>query len=166
VSLAAAALLGAGGLTAYAAVVADRLGGALAIVGGIGVAVLAAALVLRLAVLVTPALALLGAEYAALFAVRGDTIDVRAPLYGAAFLVVAELAFAALELRAGAPEPGLLARRALILLAVALGGVVVGLVVLAAAAAPLNGGIGLEAVGIAAAVGLVVALGRAAVRSR
>jgi hypothetical protein len=38
--------------------------------------------------------------------------------------------------------------------------------VLAAAAAPFEGGIGLEAVGVAAAVLLVVALGRAAVRSR
>jgi hypothetical protein len=44
--------------------------------------------------------------------------------------------------------------------------VIVGLVVLAAAAAPLDGGLGLEAVGIAAAVVLVAALGRAAVRSR
>lgn len=116
--------------------------------------------------LVTPALALLGAEYAAFFVVRGDTIDVRAPLYGAAFLVVAELAFAALELRAGTPEPGLVARRAALLVAVAAGGVVTGLIVLAAAAAPLGGGVALEAVGIVAALALFVALGRTAVRSR
>jgi hypothetical protein len=44
--------------------------------------------------------------------------------------------------------------------------VVVGLVVLAAAAAPFDGGLGLEALGVAAAIVLVAALGRAAVRSR
>ena len=75
-------------LTAYAAASAERLGGLLAMIGAVGVAVLAAALVLRIPALVTPALALLGAEYAGLFVVRGDTLDVRAPLYGAAFLVV------------------------------------------------------------------------------
>jgi hypothetical protein len=146
--------------------VATRLGGLLAMIGAVGVAVLAAALVLRIPALVSPALALLGAEYAALFLVRGDTLDVRAPLYGAAFLVVAELGFTALELRAGRPEPGLVPRRAAMIVGAAAAGVIVGLIVLAAAATPLNGGIGLEAVGIAAAVALVAALGRAAVRSR
>jgi hypothetical protein len=164
--LAVAAVAGAAGLAAYAAVVAERLGGLLAVVGVAGVAVLAAALALRLPALVAPGLALVGAEYAGLFVVRGDTLDTRAPLYGAAFLVVAELAFAAVELRAGTPEPGLVPRRAAWLVGAAAAGVVVGLVVLAAAAAPLEGGIGLEAVGIAAAVVLVAALGRAAVRSR
>jgi hypothetical protein len=166
VTLALAAITGAAGLTVYAAVVATRLGGLLAMIGVVGVAVLAAALALRLPALVTPGLALLGAEYAGLFVIRGDTLDVRAPLYGAAFLVVAELAFAAIELRAGRAEPGLVARRVAVLAGAAATGVIVGLVVLAAAAAPLDGGLGLEAVGIAAAVVLVAALGRAAVRSR
>jgi hypothetical protein len=164
--LALGAVAGAAGLTAYAAVDASRLGGLLAIVGALGVAVLVVALVVRIPALVTAALALLGAEYAGLFLVRGDTIDVRAPLYGAAFLVVAELAFAALELRAGTPEQGLVARRAAVLVGAAAAAVLVGLVVLAAAATPLDGGLGLEAVGIAAAVVLVAALGRAAARSR
>lgn len=150
----------------YAAVVAERLGGLLAIAGAAGVALLAAALAIRAPALVAPALALLGAEYAALFAVRDDTLDVRAPLYGAGFLVVAELAFAALEQRAGKPEPGLVPRRAATLVAVAAAGVLAGLIVLAAAAAPLDGGVGLEAVGVVAAVALVAVLGRAAVRSR
>ena len=202
-------------LTAYAAASAERLGGLLAMIGAVGVAVLAAALVLRIPALVTPALALLGAvapaqldvlavvgpvgeqpvpgrvddgvglalggevlvelevalallgaEYAGLFVVRGDTLDVRAPLYGAAFLVVAELSFGALELRAGRPEPGLVPRRVAVVVGAAAAGVIVGLVVLAAAATPLNGGLWLEAAGIVAAVVLVAALGRAAVRSR
>ena len=90
----------------------------------------------------------------------------RAPLYGAAFLVTAELAFGAVEFRAGRPEPVLAARRAATLALLALGSVVIGLVVLAAAATPLEGGVGLEAVGVAAAVALLVVLGRVAVRSR
>ena len=161
-----AAVTGAAGLAAYAAVDAARLGVTIGIVGAIGVIVLAVALSLRLTALITPALALLGAEYAALFVVRGDTIDVRAPLYAAGFLVVAELAFATLELRAGAPEAGLVPRRAAMLVAIAAGSVITGAVVLAAAAAPLEGGIALEAVGLVAAVVLLVALGRVAVRSR
>ena len=116
--------------------------------------------------LIAPALGLLGAEYAALFALRGDAVDSRAPLYGACFLAVAELAYGALELRAGAPEPGLTARRIVILAGLALGSVVVGTIVLAAASAPLDGGVGLEAVGVFAAVALLVGLGRMAVRSR
>src|SRR5262249_51100979 len=148
------------------ALVSDRLGGALGAVGVLACVVLAAALVLRLPPLITPALGLLGAEYAAFFALRGNTVDVRAPLYGAAFLLVAELAFATLELRAGKPEAGLVARRVAILVMVALGGVLAGALILAAAAAPLNGGVALEAVGLVAAVGLLVGLGRVAVRSR
>ena len=159
-------MFAAAGLAVYAAVVASRLGVVLAIVGGIAIGVLVAALLLRFPPLITAALALLGAEYAVLFVVRGDTIDVRAPLYGAVFLITAELAFAALERRAGKPEPILAARRATTLAVVALGGVLMGLVVLAAAATPLNGGVALEAVGVVAAVGLLVALGRVAVRSR
>jgi hypothetical protein len=166
VSLAGAALAGAAGLAAYAAVIAASVGGTLAIIGAVAVVVLAAALVLRRPVLIAPALALLGTEYAAMFGLRGDTIDVRAPLYGAGFVVVAELAFAALELRAGRPEPGLVARRAGLLVAAAAGGVLTGLIVLAAAAAPLDGGVELEAIGVVAAIALLLALGRAAVRSR
>ena len=124
------------------------------------------ALPLRVPPLIAPAFALLGAEYAVLFVVRGDSVDVRAPLYGAAFLITAELAFGAVDLRAGKSEPVLAARRAAMLVLVALGCVVTGLIVIAAAATPLDGGVGLEAVGVAAAVALLVALGRVAVRSR
>jgi hypothetical protein len=157
---------GAAGLAAYAAATADRGGLPLALIGVVGVVVLGVALSLRLAVLVAPALGLLGAEYAALFALRGDAVDSRAPLYGACFLAVAELAYGALELRAGTPEPGLTARRIVILAGLALASVIVGTIVLAAASAPLDGGVGLEAVGVVAAVALLVALGRMAVRSR
>jgi hypothetical protein len=116
--------------------------------------------------LVGPALVVLGGECAGLFLVRNETVDVRAPLYGVGLLLVAELAFAALELRAGKPEPGLLARRAALVAVVALGGVLAGTVVLAAANVPVEGGVGLEAVGVVAAVGALLLLGRLAARPR
>ena len=116
--------------------------------------------------LVLPALVILGGEYAGLFLVRNETVDVRAPLYGVGLLLVAELAFAALELRAGKPEPGLLARRAALGAALALAGVLAGAVVLAAATVPLEGGVALEAVGVVAAVGALLLLGRLTVRDR
>jgi hypothetical protein len=108
---------------------------------------------------------LLGAEFAGLFLVREGAVDIRAPLYGAAFFLVAELAFAALELRSGEPDPGLIPRRAAIVSALALGGIVLGTVVLAAATVPLDGGLALEAIGVAAAVALLVLVGRLAVHT-
>jgi hypothetical protein len=149
----------------YAALTASRLGWLLGGFGGAGALVLATALALRIPGLIAPALVLLGGEYAGLFLVREGAADVRAPLYGAGFFLVAELAFAALELRAGTPDPTIAARRAAIVAALALGGVVVGAVVLAAATVPLQGGLPLEAIGVTAAVGLLVLLGRLAVRT-
>ena len=148
-----------------AALTAPRLGLALGATGLVAAAVLTAALTLRMPSLIAPALVVLGGEYAVLFILRDAIVDVRAPLYGAGFLLVAELAFAALELRAGTPDPGLIPRRAAALTGLALGGIVLGAIVLAAATLPLEGGVALEAVGVAAAVGLLVMLGRLAVRS-
>jgi hypothetical protein len=156
---------GAALLAVYAALTASRLDWLLGGVGGVGVLLLAAALTRRLPGLIAPAVVLLGGEYAGLFLVRKGTVDIRAPLYGAAFFLVAELAFAALELRAGTPDPGLIARRAALLAALALAGVVLGAVVLAAATLPLEGGLALEAIGVAAAVALLVLVGRLAVRA-
>jgi hypothetical protein len=161
--LGAAAVTGAAALAVYAAFAAADLGWLLGSVGGAGAAVLAAATALRVPALVAPALMLLGGAYAGLF-LTGDAVDIRAPLYGALFFLVAELAFLAVELRAGTPEPGLRARRAAALAVAALGGVVLGAFVLAAAAIPLDGGLALEAVGIAATVVLLALLGRLTAR--
>jgi hypothetical protein len=164
-TLGGAAVAGATLLAVYAALTAARLDWLLGIVGGAGVLMLAAAVALRIPGLIAPALVLLGGEYAGLFLVREGTVDIRAPLYGAGFFLVAELAFAALELRAGEPDPGLVPRRSATLAALALGGVVLGAVVLAAATLPLDGGLALEAIGVAAAVALLVLVGRLAVRA-
>lgn len=127
---------------------------------------LCAALVLRRPGLVTPALVLVGGEFAGVFLVRKGSVDVRAPLYGVGLLLVAELAFAALELRAGTAEPGLVERRVAVLAGLGLAGVLAGTLVLAAATVPLDGGVALEAVGVAAAVAALLLLGRLAGRPR
>jgi hypothetical protein len=163
-TLGTAAVTGAAALAVYAALVTPRLGWLLGATGGAGVLVLAVALSLRLPTFVAAAFVLLGGEYAGLF-LATDAIDIRAPLYGALFFVAAELAFAAVELRAGKPERGLRARRAAAVVAVALGGVVLGAVVLAAATVPVGGGLALEAIGVVAAVALLTMLGRLAVRT-
>ena len=163
--LGAGASAGAALLAVHAALAAPRLGGPLGVVGGVAVLLLAAALALRAPGLIAPALVVLGAEYGGMFVLQDATVDVRAPLYGAAFLVVAELAFASVELRAGTPEQGLLPRRAALLAALAAGGIVVGTIVLAAASVPLNGGLALQAAGVAAAVALLILLGRLALRT-
>jgi hypothetical protein len=164
-TLGAAALSGAAGLAVYAALAAHRLGSLLGVIGGAGLLVLAGALALRLPGLLAVAFVLLGGEYAGLFLTGDDAADVRAPLYGALLFVVAELAFAAVELRAGTPEPGIRARRGAALIGLALAGVSLGAGVLAAATIPLAGGVALEAVGVVAAVALLAWLGRLAVHT-
>jgi hypothetical protein len=121
--------------------------------------------VLRSPRLAVAGLVLLGAEYAGFFLVRDSTVDQRAPLYGAGFLVVAELAFAAMERRAaGTRELALF--RVIALVALAVAAVALGAAVLAVAALPAGGGVALHAVGVAAAVVLVVLLGRLALRTQ
>jgi hypothetical protein len=157
-----ATALAAAALATYAALEAERLRGLLAVGGVAATAALAAAVAFRLPRLAVAGLVLLGAEYAGLFLVRGSTVDQRAPLYGAGFLVVSELAFGAMERRAaGTRELALV--RVIALAALALAAVALGTVVLAVAALPAGGGIALHAVGVAAAVALVLLLGRLAV---
>lgn len=127
---------------------------------------LSIALTLRLPGLIAPALVLLGGELAGLFLLRSGTVDVRAPVYGAGLFLVAELAFASLELRVRASDPELALRRAALFVALALGGVLAGAVVLGGAALPVGGGVALEALGVAAAVTVLFLLGRLAARSR
>jgi hypothetical protein len=159
-------LAGAVGLAVYAGLSADRLGTLLGTVGGVGVLILALAFATREAAFVAPGVVVLGGAYAGLFLVREGSVDTRAPLYGAGFFLVAELAFSALELRAGTAERGLLGRRAALVIALAFGGIVLGAFTLAAASIPIEGGLALQAAGVAAAVALGVAIGRLAVRAR
>jgi hypothetical protein len=98
------------------------------------------------------AIALLGAEQAVRLARGPEALDSWTPLYAAAFLLVAELAWWSLEPRVPAwAEPGTaLWRLVTVLLACAGGGIVSALVVIAAGA-PIHGGFGLELAGVLAA---------------
>jgi hypothetical protein len=128
-----------------------------------GVALLAGALGGGGPSLVALALGVLGAAFAVLFAQRDD-LDERAPLYAAGFLLVAELAFGALEERAAAYERGLALRRVTLLAVAALAAVAVAAGVLAAATLPVGGGLPLEALGVVAVVVAVLAVERLAAR--
>jgi hypothetical protein len=150
----------AAGLGAYPALVSDgreRLvgsGGALALV------VLAGALA-GLPSLVPWALLALGGEYAAWFALRGGSVDTRAPLYAAGLLCVAELAYWALDRRTLARAEGELEWRRLgTILLLAIASVGLGAVLLGAAAVSLGRSVAIEALGVVGAVGLLVLLAR------
>jgi hypothetical protein len=114
------------------------------------------------------AIALLGAEQAVRLARGPEALDPWTPLYAAAFLLVAELAWWSLEPRvpAWAQRGAALWRLAAVLLACAGGGIVSALVVIAAGL-PIHGGFGLELAGViaaTAALAVVAAVARAAVR--
>jgi hypothetical protein len=112
-------------------------------------------------VIVAWALALLGAGYALALALGPEraTVDAAAPLVAGALLVVAELAYWSLELRdPGSWEGALLTRRLAALGALALVSLALGSTVVVATAAELRGGLGLDLVGVAAAVATLAVL--------
>ena len=141
----------------------DRLGPLVGAIGLGAVLFLVAALVARRAGLLPWAFVLAGAEYAVFLVIRESSIDGWAPVYGAGMLLVAELAYWSIERRVpGAPGEGLTFRRATLLFAscVAAGGV--GGLILAMGELSVRGGLWLEALGIAAAVGSIALLARLA----
>jgi hypothetical protein len=119
------------------------VGGLLALCGGLAV---------RRGAAVAFAVALLGAEQAVRLARGPDALDPWTPLYAAAFLLVAELAWWSLEPRvpAWAERATALWRLVTVLLACAGGSIVSALVVIASGA-PIHGGFGLELAGVLAA---------------
>jgi hypothetical protein len=141
----------------------DRLGPVVGGVGLVAVLLLAAALAGRLAGLLPWALALAGAEYAAFLLIRERSIDGYAPIYGAGLLLAAELAYWSMEERVpGHPGEGLTFRRTTLVVTgcVAAGGI--GGLILAMSEASVSGGLWLEALGVAAAVGALALLARLA----
>ena len=112
------------------------------------------------------ALALAGAEYGMFLLVAGGIDRRGAPLFGAGLLLVAELAYWSLERRVpGAPREGLTFRRATLVLAGCIGAGGVGGLILAVAELSVQGGLWLEALGVAAAVGSIALLARLARQS-
>jgi hypothetical protein len=126
-------------------------------VGGAAVFVLVVGLALGKTAAVPWAIAGLGVGYAV--TLGGTDLDRRVPLYAAGLLITAELAYWALQLRDGAPdEPGMAPRRAIGLLITAAAALVAGSLLVTVAQFPLRGGLAVEGIGLAAAVGALAIL--------
>ena len=145
---------------------APRLVDVIAAVGGVSLVLLATALVFRSQAFAAWALACFGAEYGLFLGFRGGSVDRWAPLVAAVVIVAAELAFHAVEPPEPAPERRVVVRTILWLVGSGLAAAAVGTVLLSAAGGG-GTGLGLEAVGAAAAVaavGLLVAFAWRAAR--
>ena len=85
----------------------------------------------------------------------------------ASFLLLAELAYWTLELRTPlSPEPGMLERRAMLIAAAVIGGLLVATVAMVATAIPLGGGLAADLLGVVAAIGALGVLAWLAERGR
>lgn len=136
--------------------------------GGLALLLLAGGLVTGWATPLGCGMAVLGAQYAVLLFSQEGGLDELTPLYAAGLMLIAELAYWSIEPRAPSwTEYGLLLRRLAYVIGACAGAAAVSGLVLVAAASTRGGGVALEALGAAAAVGafgLVVWLSRAEVR--
>lgn len=138
---------------------ADRLGAALSAAGGLAVALLLLGLLFRWAGPLPWAYVCAGAGYVGYLFIQGGTVDSLAPLYGAGLLLSAELAYWSLE----RPVHGSLRERRVYLIAGAcLAGGGVGGLILAFSEVSVHGGLGLEVLGVAAAVAALALIARLA----
>ena len=161
VGAAVAALLGAAGIGAAITLTADSYRPVVGVCSLIAVVVLAFGLTFALTSVFPWPLVILAALYA--WTLGGGEIDQWAPFYAGAFLAVAELAYWSVELRGRAHDKERLnERRAGLIVVLALIGVVAGGFVLAATSLDIGSGIGLDLVGVAAAVGALVVVARLA----
>jgi hypothetical protein len=121
--------------------------------------VLAVGLLLRWPTPVPAALVLLGGQYALVLSVDGAALDGRAAVVAAGLLVVAELAYWSLELRAEiTDEPGSYTRRLAVLALLSLGALALAGVLLAIVDVAGREGLAIEIAGAAAAFAAVVVL--------
>ena len=98
-------------------------------------------------------IASLGAEQAVRLTAGPSRVDPWTPAYAAGFLLAAELAWWSIEPRVAAwSDLEVLVQRALAIAGCCAGGALLAALVVLAAGAPLHGGVGLELVGVAAAV--------------
>jgi hypothetical protein len=113
------------------------------------------------------ALLLLGTAYTGSLYLPDRGIDTHAPLVAAGFLLLAELAYWSLELRTPiGPEPGMLPRRTLTVIAAALGALVVAGIAIAATAIDVGGGLLADLLGVVAAVAAIAVVARLAQRGQ
>jgi hypothetical protein len=138
-------------VVAYAAAGTDRLPEVVGGVGALGWTIAAVALLGKWPSLLPWGLAGVGAGYAVFLGLRTGSADGGAPLVAAGLVVAAELGFWSLESRDAHVERAVLVRRIVLIAASGLGAALVGSLLLVAAAG-VSGGVGLEAVGVLAAV--------------
>ncbi|HEX4930696.1 MAG TPA: hypothetical protein VFV62_08285 [Gaiellaceae bacterium] len=153
---------------AWFAVLADDgyLANANVVVTVIALVVLAGGLVLRFSATVPAAITLLAAEYVAVLVFDTEALDTRAPLVAAALLAVGELAYWSLEVRGPVvDEAGTYLRRIALLALLVLGAIGLGTVVLVVVEVVEAGGVAVDMVGAAAALGALALLGLAARRT-
>ena len=135
-------------------------------VSGLALFVLMAALALNVAAIVPFAIGLLGVEYVVIVGFEAEALDTRAPLVAGALLAVAELAYWSLELRGSVvDEPGTYLRRVAVLASLVLGVVAVGIGALALVEAVSAGGVAIDILGAAAAIGVLALLALTAGRT-
>jgi hypothetical protein len=145
------AVVGAAGVAVALVVQADEYFWPVVAIVGAGVALLALALALAASTLLPWSLVALAAAYA--LHLGDGPVDAWSPVYAGAFLAVAEGAYWSLELRGRAQDVDRLTeRRAVRIVAIALGGVAVGGLALAATAIDLGSGVWLDIAGVAGAI--------------
>lgn len=137
------------------------------IIGTIAVVVLGVTLAVGRTAPIGGALALLGAGYAVILVVDDPQLDARAAIVGAALLAIGELAYLSTEARSAvAEEAGAVGRRVGTVAVIALLALVLGGILIAVVDVLHTGGLAVEVVGAAAAVGAVGLLARAAYEVR
>jgi hypothetical protein len=134
-------------------------------VAAAGWTVAALALIARLPALLPLGVAGVGAAYALFLSLGADTVDRRAPLVAALLFLGAETGFWSLEPRDAVAERAVLVRRLALIAAAALGAALLASLLLVAAA-DVSGGVGLEALGVLAAVVVLSIVTVLTVRSR
>jgi hypothetical protein len=147
------ALAGLVALAVYPIVAAGADAAIAAAPGGLAVALLVVAFAFRAPAVVPWALVPLLVEYGVFLVVEGE--DRAAPVVAAGLVLVAELAYWALEPRHVGRGRALALRRAATLLLLAGGAAAVAAFMLGVSEVPLGGGLALEALGVGAAVAAV-----------
>jgi hypothetical protein len=146
---------------------AERLTGLLGTAGGVGFAGFVWGVARGRSWAVPWAVVVLGGAYAASLFLPEREVDRSAPLMAATFVLLAELAYWTLELRAPlSPEPGMLERRMALIAVTTIGGFILASVALAATAVPVGGGVLGDLLGVAAAIGALTIVAWLAQRGR
>ena len=132
-------------------------------VGAAALPVLLVGLALRWSAALALGVGVLGTQQAVRLSLGADALDAWTPATAGALLLVGELAWWSIEQRVGSwAQPGLAARRLVIVALACVGGSVVSGLVVVAAGAPLEGGLALELLGVAAAAAALALLAHVA----